>query len=771
MYKDVILSQRPMFLIAPDEFGGSTQADLAGFTNYTYTSISKKSMAPGGRTTSADLTYSNVFEIGSSNNPSRDFSIDIVSDWWDAAFNYFASDNIYIYVSYDYVVAEIIGNFGGLTNQSITAFAPYYDNLEILHICLNKNKDSLFLVVNGLEGDRVEIPEDFVWSGTNPNITIGSNVSSLAIFNRASSNEEILARHIALRDAQPYSEVCANDGADFWDLSVNTAPVAGEIVLNYEDWNFGTFHNITVDRYNRLTIIPPPRFKSYTKAGAEESGLAIVSSDLYLGADHTASAQISSILSSSNGVLATKTVPGTGVDRILWTLFNEREGHAITVLLDTSSNVKIIEKRISSSGAVTSTTTNTYDDLIHSGTEKNIVVWFLGDYLQMHFNTGATEINQIGGQDLLYLPFNINEETLLILGGDYDYSGTGVDSIKTMHAYNYIPEGITNYESGFYDNNIATAYYTFSYTDGRGRRRGKWSLTTSIPFSGSYEATYVDWKGSPWFSLNDIYISYNSAALTAVDDRGVKIPTVPYAETMGGVGVPLGPLNIEIRLEQFDYAVPVFEELRLVFLSEAKAKSLTSDKKVTYPSTSGFMFRPAYDPWVFRPYGNYRFGASGILAFPSDTYRTIELCVNGTTTGDSELICLNDGTERNVRLNAGTLSQTGFSKVVVNNVLMSGTISVSNNEPLHIIAIASSDVTSGFSIGHHDGTGGVFQGGVMAAAAYDYALSDDTIAEHYYASRGVIKYFPSEIDTSGITDATVEPYMYALAWETTGATT
>ena len=771
MYKEVILSQRPMFLIAPDEFGGTTQADLAGFTNYTYTSISEKSMTPGGKTTSADLTYSNVFEIGSSNNPSRDFSIDIVSDWWNAPFNYFASDNIYVYVSSDYVVAEIVGNYGSVTGGSITAVAPYSNNYDRLHICMNKNKDSVWLVVNGFEGDRTTIPEDFVWAGTNPDITIGSNVASCAIFNRASSTEEILERYISLRDAQPYHEVCTNDGADFWDLSVNTAPVAGEVIINSEDWNLGTFHNITVDRNNRLTILPPPNFKSYTKAGVEESSLAIVSSDLYLGADHTAAAPISSILSSSNGVLAVKTVPSTGVDRILWTLFNEREGHAINLLLDTSSNVKIVEKRISSNGSVISTTTNTYDDLIHSGTEKNIVVWFLGDYIQMHFNTGATEINQIGGQDLLYLPFNINEETLLILGGDYDYSGTGVDSIKTMHVYNYVPEGITNYESGFFDNDIATAYYTFSYSDGRGQRRGKWSIVTSIPFSGTYEATYTEWKGSPWFNLNDIYISYNSATLTAINDRGLKIPTVPYSGNIGSVGQPNGPLYIEIRLEQFDFALPFFEELRLVFLAEKKSKSISSDKKVTYPTADGTMFRNASEPWEFHPYGNYRFGSSGKLAFDSDTYRTIEVCVNGTQSNDSEIICLNDGTERNVRLNAGTLSQTGFSKVVVNNVLLSGTISVNWNEPLHIVAIASSDVTAEFSIGHHDGSGGVFYGGVYSAAAYDYALSDDTIAEHYYASRGAIKYSPSEIDASGITDTTVEPYMYALAWETTGATT
>jgi hypothetical protein len=769
MYKDLILSQRPMFFIAPDDYSGSTQADLSGFSNFTYTDIDRKSILPGGRVTSAQLTVDNTeYMIGSNESQVREFSFDIWTDWWNSPTNIISSDNIYVYIFNEYVYFQVAINYELASNEFFTCWAPMTNFNEPVHIVANFTRENISLIVNGFEGEPVALPSSFDWPTSNSNINVGLNTASFAIFNRPTSVEEALLRYIQAKDAQPYSVVCGDDGGDFWDLTTNTSPVAGEIVLDSQDWLLGNFHNITIDRYGRLTLIQPPPVQSYTKAGVSERFITRNSNRIVLGTDHTASIPVSGMLSGSNGVIALSMDRDASTAQIIWTLYNKKSGEALTLETTSGNAVNLVKKTIDKSGSVSSTTI-VYDDTI--GTTNTIVTWFMGDYIKLHTGGGSTDINQVSGQDSVYMPFTINEETLLILGGYYDYSGNGIPFLDNLYLYNYTPT-VSNYDTDFFNQDAATAYYLFSSGDGAGRRRGSWTLRTSVPFSGAYAATFVDWSGSPQLDFNDIYVSYNSSAYTAVTNRGYPIPNVPYSATMGDGSTPLGPIDIKITLASYRITgEPFLENLRLVFLSSATTKSTTSDKFATYPNVSGIMNQKSIDPWQFGPYSNYAFTGNGKITFPSDSYQTIEGCFTASTDDNCELICFNNGTERNVTMNAGSITQTGFSKVVVNGVTLSGSMSVVFNEPLHIIAITSSPVTAAFSVGHTDGASAGPTRGVKAIAGYSTALDDATIAEHYAASRGLIRYAPSEIDDIGMTDDSVEPYLYALAWETTGATT
>lgn len=757
-----------MFFIAPDDYSGSTQADLSGFSNFTYTDIDRKGILPGGRVTSAQLAINNVpYMIGSNQSEVREFSFDIWTDWWNAPVNNLESDNFFVYIFNEYVYFEVNLNYDSGSGVFM-CWAPMSNFTEPVHIVANFTRENISLIVNGFEGTPTPLPSSFEWPTSNNEIRVGENTASFAIFNRPTSVEEALARYIEAKDVQPYSVVCGNDGGDFWDITTNTSPLAGEILLDSQDWLLGQFHNITIDRYGRLTLIQPPPIKSYTKAGEPENLITRDSNRIVLGTNHSASIPVSSHLSASNGVIALTMGRDNSTAEIIWTLYNKKSGEALTLETTAANAVNLVKRTIDGSGIVSSTTV-VYDDAI--GTDETIVAWFQGDYIKIHTGGGSTDINQVAGQDSVYMPFTINEETLLILGGYHDYSGTGIQFLDNLYLYNYTPT-VSNYDTDFFNADNATAYYLFSNSDGSGRRRGSWTLRTSAPFSGDYEATFIDWIGSPQLDLNDVYVSYNSSGYNAAVGRGYPIPNVPYAATMGDVSTPLGPIDIKVTLASYRITGdPFVENVRLVFLSQATMKSLTSDKVATYPTDDGIMTRKYIDPWQFSPFSNYAFTADGKIGFPSDSYQTIEGCFTASTADNCELICFNNGTERNVTMNAGSITQTGFSKVVVNGVTLSGSASVVFNEPLHIIAITSSPVTGAFSVGHTDGVSAGPSRGVKAIAAYSTALDDATIAEHYAASRGLVRYAPAEIDDIGMTDDSVEPYLYALAWETTGATT
>jgi hypothetical protein len=771
MYDDVVLSQRPVcYLGTNDRNYGYDLSDMGGFA-YSVTDMEKFGVTPFGRLLKNQVSAPNEAEIGSSNRQRRQFSI----DFWARPFGYgvgsstdlftTSDGSIRIYSYVDRIVFEVIDADGVV----YSAFRTVPDIESALHICCIFTKSIMIVVVNAMPGDSVSLPADFTWGDPNTTIYFEPGVSSPAVFNRASSSDEILARYMAGTTSQDFAVVVGADGGDHWDFSRRWQTPAAQIVIDSEDWRSGVLNNVVIDRENSLTVNYHEDLVSYLSG--VEAAPSFSAGRLVLGTDRCVTRSAMGGLSNSEGALTLNvslTTPGT--TKTIVSVYDARGGIEWRWYVDSAMDLHLDKLVIAADGSETLTTYD-YDNVVSTSFDFAIVM--RGGSIEV--SSGSNITNPVGGLSTIPESISVNDKTLVIFGADHELVGPGVDSINNISFFNFIPAYVDFADLVSWA--TPTTTYVTTNDDLEAITNGYWDYQFSFPYEGLFAGHSITWAGSGSTGALDrgsLSISDDGSIYTTITQREQKFSVLPDTGDMGNT-VDAGPYYVRISVIGKGKSIGFYRSVVITLFSSAEIKSVNTDKVASIVGTAHTSTMDSRQPWLGVYNANMRLigSANTRIDFPSDTFRAVELVIRAPDTAESgSILSFNDGTLREISYAAGgNISSTGFLSFYVNAALTAGTYASQPGELLHMIGILSADATSAVSVGRkYDGTGNTPNNmGLYSYATYETEPSYDAIYEHYQASTGLVwteNYFANY---AALTENL--PYIYTLAWETTGATT
>lgn len=765
MYQDVVLRQRPAMFYPMTATSLTTDASSYSASTITGTDIWRKGFIPQGRALKNDVVVNNTAVIASSDRQTRQFSVDLWANptWNTATGTLFDATNARIRWDNDRIIFEVKDS----ANKWYTSWRTVPMISDVSHVCAVFNGSTIVTVVDTIPGDPVVIPANFAFGSAPSTITLKANTGQIAIFNRASSADEIIERFLAGTSAQPFEDVCTKDGADYWDFSRRSQAFASQIIIDNQDWSEGTPYNTIVDKEGKLTLNYHPDLQFYS-SGVEATA-AYSGSRITIGATGAVTKSGAGILSNSGCIIAVNvaaTTPGT--TKTILTIHNPSTGTQWRWFINSSSQLRFEVTQVDSNGNET-VTTSTYDTTV--GTSFNFVVVIEKGTVRVHSGAaGLLTYNTISGVTNFPANISLNDQTMIYFGSDRNFTGPGVDSLSNIMFWNNIPV-FTSFANLLTLSTDRTTYYPVA-ADLSSRTSGWWEYPVVFPYVGAYEGSAVDWEGSYELgagSYGAIKMRY-SATTATVTDRGSVIPATIMANSGNlGTGVPSGPYVVRLEMSSVGANIGNFKSVTLTIFKTNTIKSVNTDKVATF-STYAHNSRLSYDePWRNNYWANIRLTGTCRILTPSSTFRSVEYVYRAGASDTGVLFHANDGTDRRVSVSANVITQTGYASMYVNGTLTSS-YTAEDGEEVHIIVIGTANITATLAVGQNaDGTGTTPTIGIWALATYDYALDAATITEHYLASRGLVYATNSAADSLTLTE--VEPYVYALAWETTGATT
>lgn len=771
MYDDLILSQRPICYVATSEasFGGD-KSDNIPFS-YAIGDMDYFGLTPRNWILANRVVIPNDMEIASSTRQRRKFTL----DFWALPEKYAASasttelittsdSKMRVYSDYDRIIFEVIDADGNVYR----AFRTVANIEGILHITCVFTGSIILVVVNSMAGDSVLIPETFRWGSVNAEVYAEPGIANLAIFNRASSADEILARYEAGTTAQDFAEVCEADGADYWDFSRRWKVPAAQVVIDSEDWRAGIGTNVVVDKENSISLNYHEDLVSYLSG--VEAAPSFSAGRLVLGTTRCASRSALGALSNSQGVLTVNvslTTPST--TKTIATFYDARGGVQWKWYVNSSMALRLDKTTITASGSE-STTTYNYDNSVSASFDFVIVM--RADTIEV--SSGSNVTNPVSGQATISESISINDSTKVIFGGDRELAGPGVDSINNIKFFNYIPaySDFTNLLAW----PTPTTTYIGSNDDLEAVTYGVWDYQFSFPYDGLFAGHAIDWAGSAATGSirGEIGISSDGSSYTQIEQRESKFSVLPDTGDMGNT-TDAGPYYIKLELYGKGQNVGFFNSIVITLFTDAEIKSVNTDKVATIIGTNHTSSMHTKQPYQGQLNGNMRLigSAATRVQFPSDTFRTVELVCRAPGQAQAgSILSFNDGTTREILFATnGDISSTGFLEFYVNNNLVTTTYQTLPGDHLHMVGILAADATATVSVGRkYDGTGNTPNDlAVYGYSSYNYAMNGQTVFEHFGASVGLIQAIDDFTNEVALVDTV--PYAYVLAWETTGATT
>jgi hypothetical protein len=765
MYQDVVLRQRPVTTYPMTPTFLTTDASSYVATTIPGTSIWRKGFIPQGRALKADVSVTNAGVIASSARQTRQFSVDLWANvpFGSATGTLFDATNALIRYDNDRIIFEIKDS----TNKWYTCWRTVPVITDVKHICAVFNGVSLVVVVNTVPGEPVVVPNTFAFGSTVANVTLKANTGAISIFNRASSSQEILDRWLAGTTAQPYQDVCTKDGADFWDFSRRSQPLAAQIIVDNQDWSDGVSYNTIVDKEGSLTMNYHQDMKFYS-SGVEATA-AYSGSRVTIGATGALTRSGAGVLSNSGCIIAMNvaaTTPGT--TKTILSIHSPTTGTQWRWFINSSSQLRFEVVQVDSSGNET-VTTSTYDTTV--STSFNFVAVIEKGTVRVHSGAaGLLTYNTISGVTNFPASISLNEGTMLYFGSDRNFTGPGIDSLANIMFWNNVPV-FTSFANLLTLSTDRTTYYPVA-ADLLSRTTGWWEYSFVFPYTGAYEGSSIDWEGSyenGAGTYGAIKLRY-SATTATVTARGAVLPSSVFANSGNlGSGVPSGPYVLRLELFSVGANIGHFRSVTMNVFKTNTVKSVNTDRVATFNSYAHTSRMEFDEPWRNNHWANIRFSGNCRLLLPSATFRVVEFVYRANASDTGILFNTNDGTSRTVSVSANVITQTNFASMYVNGTL-TASYTAEEGESVHIIVIGTADITATLAVGQNtDGSGTTAQVGVWNLATYDYVLDAATITEHYLASRGLVYATNSGADSIVLTE--VEPYVYTLAWETTGATT
>lgn len=766
-YKDVVLASRPAQYYTLDAVDG--HLDLSGLGN-DMTALTEffSPIVPGFESSTWSAGFPNPLNILSTDRVDQEFSVEL---WTNPALKlgdrlYFGNNANYTGLSWrkDRFVFAVTGADG----IEYSCEFPVGDPDQPCHVIVTKLKGSLAIIVNGVVGRPVILPDNFEYSGSLTGFTYDDPgwISHFAVYNRALKLDEILSHYQAGTRTWDYPEVCVSDGADFYEMSTNYVAKAFDEHIN--NWDAGVKQNTVVDRdgflslpkhndiiiYDDGDVIPP----SYG-TGVDLGGTVYAVKNDLVGS-----------LSNTGGVLVfyTESAVAPSPKKIMFTIFNKNMNKSWCWSMNASSILRLTVEQRYSDGTST-TATYDYDDAVPSGPNP-FVFNFEQGRISANFAGSTTAASQVSGQDYIYESVVIDRSTELIFGADVDYVGPSFDYIYDMYLWNVNPTlPVVDYFD-YVSMDGAAAYYSF---DGilNAQSKGTWEYTFSIPFTGPYYNHAINWTGGRPNNF-DIEIDYDGSGFASfTGDRDFSIPNFPITGDLGNTEVN-GPFTIRATLQSEELGqLPRIEDIHVrVFADENYRDYGSDDKFITH--NHGAAFAANYkDPSTTRNQAPCSFIIDDRLEFPSKEYKTIEFTFNQHGS-DGEVLCARSvvgDPEINIAIDTGTLTWTGFDSVYLDGAsfVSGGAVDLGRN--YHVVAIKTAGFTHSINFGsHYNDTLTPTALGLYTVATYDRVLTAVEIDEHYNASRGLIKAESDSVDSLAILEH-AGPLIYSYAWQMTGA--
>jgi hypothetical protein len=765
-YRDKVLSYRPS-LYYPFDLTATAANDVSGLGSSAFAGgLTLWGIVPISVVSAASGTVTNTPNICSNSNNTQAFSFDFLTSPLRAGNNTLTlmghGTTSKVYFDYDRFVFEVVDSNG--TVYHAWKQVPTAD--DVYHVAAVYGVNSIYVMVNGEGGDMTQLPSTFSW-GTATTITIGAGVSHPSVYTRAVSQEEVQQRYQASMEYHDFPDVCIRDGGYYWDMTQKSNTLAANVTLDRNNWNYGTNFNCRTDKNGNLSMQDQPRLAT-ALAGVSVTP-TFNTNRLTLGSTAYATRAATGALSNTGCVIA-GIVNSTlaGADKWILTILDNKTGNSWGWKVSNTGVVTMVYRTISPNG--TETITN-YAYTTATTANFNFAIWIEPGQVLLHSGGTGTTVNQYSGSNYISTPITITNDTTIIMGSNYDYTGIGVDFLNEIYFYQYLPAASTF--SSNYDNllstTLATVYYLLD-TNLNPKAIGTWQYTFTAPYSGTYVDHHMDWGGAESTFLT-VAVSYNGSGFTTANKSDV-IPNFPQTGTLGGAQV-LGPFIVKVTLTTDDDHVGFLDYINFKIFSNVDIKALNSDKMcltTTYNWVSNQENDRVYEG-LDRP--NMKITGTQRFEFESATYNTVEL-VCRVRSGTGEILCVRDnagGTEYAITITGTTLSWVGFTNVYLNGATFTsgGTINLAQN--LHLVATVAAGVTTKFSLAqHYTGVGTSPVMDVMGVAAYSSVLSAAQVTEHYAASRGLIVGSHTSVDSLSITDA-ITPTLYSYKWELVPKTT
>lgn len=441
-------------------------------------------------------------------------------------------------------------------------------------------------------------------------------------------------------------------------------------------------------------------------------------------------------LASNGGFIGIRTIPNSSVKEIL-TIYSPSSMKSLTWSLTGSTGLISLTSNIYNSyGDVTATSTYGYSSPVSLNLATDF--WVLSDSSGTRISTTGNTFNQYSGSD--YVPETIvfDTKTQIILGSDYQYRtlSTAMLPISKIWLGSDISTNTTlsNFKLTSYNNCMYDLSSTFDKT---AKTRGEWTYTISIPTSGSYNGTYIDFDISP-DNLSKLQLKYNSDTSYTECRPGKFIPSMPYSGTIGSTGVPmtlqvvLESSNIEKNVAEFSNADLFVYEDNLIYGDDQLGASSVTGSNI---SIRPYNFKPGEN----RKRLNSTFIENGYITVPAPTggslaHQSVEFTfayqglpntnsvICSSFNGSNNLYISNSGLVTVTGWPTGTVYLNGYSvgtgataqTLSTNHVLIVGTTGTTG--PLYLNA----SVTAGGATGYFSSTTGFSGATAGVQSSYGY---------------------------------------------------